>query len=1104
MYLRKKLQKRFNLLFILIIFLGILVVGTPISSNIVNSLPDLTETSTEQENDIEVDSYKSTAIEKIGNYGWDDLEVVGENVFLNDLKVIIDNDDNSHIIWSGRIDSDWFLHHKIRYTSNGSWSEITIIGETTSDFYGLMDAKLDDFGQLHICWLDDTEIKYRYYSYGSWSEEVTIDVGVQPRLDIISNDQVSIVYRKREDYYSSYYWANMISLHSWDYQIIPEFGFSYYSDTARNYDYLMSEYQGSDQMYLMTGVVRRVGNYFNYQYLLSYYLIWKENDSTPISWSGYYNEYSLESSTYHLAKPLLLSSSTGKVHFIYPIHDDNTYKLGYQKLYPTGPWTAPLNLTSKSAIKCNIVGVVDNSDRLVLMWNYITYPPEGGTSAGLYMKTLSSKTGQWSGDFLVNPGHGYTQYPSLAADSEGNLHAAWLDQNDTSRTLYYRKGWVDTDEDGLMDFEERDVYFTDPYNDDSDSDMFTDGAEYNYWIGRSVNETTAASYCNNPDVDNDTMIDGWEYNYQLDPYLDDSLSDFDSDLLTNLYEYQIHTLPNNNDTDNDAVSDYDEAIVHLSDPLDTDSDDDKLDDGLEINILTSNPLSGDTDNDTMSDWYEWAKGLNILVNDSGEDPDGEGLINYYEHIYSTHPFDNDTEDDGLTDYEEVMIYHTKPLDADGDYDGLNDIDELFGFYVPDNPFSNGTGYIFTDPNNDDTDEDSVNDYSESYNKLDPNNNDSDSDLMIDGYEWIYRFSAGLNASDPSDALTDIDGDGLTNLEESYLWTHPNNSDTDGDRFSDLEELFYGCDPRLWDTDGDGLSDYNEVIVIGTNVTNPDTDADGLNDYQEVHIYFSDPLIIDTDKDTLIDGDEVHIYNTSPAKKDTDDDLVDDNDELDFGSDPTLIDTDFDGMDDYFEWLYDLDPRVDDSQIDTEGDGIVNGDEYQYDSNPLLPDTDFDNVTDYDEIVIYFTRPDHFDTDLDGLSDYVEIFIYNTTAHDPDTDDDRIDDGEEISIGTNPLAYDTDGDGISDGQELDDKTDPLDPSDNRVIKRNRLVLISFSSIIGAMIIYYFSPFITKRIRKNVESEWVREGIRKRQQKSTDILSNDNSTTTTEQEDKTLET
>ena len=43
-------------------------------------------------------------------------------------------------------------------------------------------------------------------------------------------------------------------------------------------------------------------------------------------------------------------------------------------------------------------------------------------------------------------------------------------------------------------------------------------------------------------------------------------------------------------------------------------------------------------------------------------------------------------------------------------------------------------------------------------------------------------------------MPDTDGDGLTDHEESYWNTDPNNPDTDGDGYTDQEEVSNGYNP----------------------------------------------------------------------------------------------------------------------------------------------------------------------------------------------------------------------------------------------------------------------------------------------------------------------
>jgi len=177
--------------------------------------------------------------------------------------------------------------------------------------------------------------------------------------------------------------------------------------------------------------------------------------------------------------------------------------------------------------------------------------------------------------------------------------------------------------------------------------------------------------------------------------------------------------------------------------------------------------------------------------------------------------------------------------------------------------------------------------------------DSDSDGIPDPVE----AANGLDPLDPTDAAGDLDGDGLTNLEEFEAGTNMQNPDTDGDGISDADEIAGGTDPTRDDTDRDGLPDNVEtdtgVFVdendTGTDPLNPDTDADGALDGAEVAAG-TDLLDPDTDDDGLLDGAEV-VAGADPLNPDTDGDSVLDGAEVAAGTDPLNSDTDGDGMTD---------------------------------------------------------------------------------------------------------------------------------------------------------------------------------------------------------------
>jgi hypothetical protein len=143
------------------------------------------------------------------------------------------------------------------------------------------------------------------------------------------------------------------------------------------------------------------------------------------------------------------------------------------------------------------------------------------------------------------------------------------------------------------------------------------------------------------------------------------------------------TTPPAKDSDNDGLSDEDEAI-RATDPLNPDTDSDGLYDGYEVYESGTVPTLFDSDGDGLPDGDE----LNSFgTNPSNPDSDGDGLNDYREAIdYLTNPNAADSDGDGLDDYSELMTYFTNPMDPNTDGDIEDD-----GFEV-----NNGTDPL--DPN----------------------------------------------------------------------------------------------------------------------------------------------------------------------------------------------------------------------------------------------------------------------------------------------------------------------------------------------------------------------------------------------------------------------
>ncbi len=384
---------------------------------------------------------------------------------------------------------------------------------------------------------------------------------------------------------------------------------------------------------------------------------------------------------------------------------------------------------------------------------------------------------------------------------------------------------------------------------------------------------------------------------------------------------------------------------------------------------------------------------------------------------------------------------------------------------------------------------------------DPTVVDSDSDGMWDGFEFTFRFLTNVNSQvtqilDPIGAGEnefDPDFDGLSN-EREFLgynntadttdWSNPASSDSDGDQMPDGWEYQYGLNPvdpsdAFLDADLDNLPNYLEYLV-GSNPLLIDTDADGVSDGDEVLVHGSDPTNPDTDGDNLFDGLEVQL-GTNPNAVDTDGDGMPDGFEvLDaFGNirpvdqrlnplDPTDADEDYDGdglsnIEEYFVrdaltgnhpaeygeftnawfnyapvgWNFSLgrpftyefpvwDYYTDPFNADSDGDGLPDGyealnglhpmDPIPLDGNSILTrfpplsvsgDLDKDGLWNEREFKVRFA--------LDGTASTNSAFGASTSPWNPDSDSDGLGDGfEHHALFGNPTLQDTDADRLMDG------------------------------------------------------------------------------------------
>jgi hypothetical protein len=219
------------------------------------------------------------------------------------------------------------------------------------------------------------------------------------------------------------------------------------------------------------------------------------------------------------------------------------------------------------------------------------------------------------------------------------------------------------------------------------------------------------------------------------------------------------------------------------------------------------------------------------LSDTGPDPvypdpdldrDGDGLTNDEETRLGTDPDNPDSDGDGISDFEETDGGTAVDTDGDGVIDAL-DLDSDDDGYPDEDEGTvdrNGNGIpAYRDPaegpgTDDDLDGDGLTNDVEGTIGTDPEDSDSDGDTISDFEETDGGTAVDTDGDGVIDALdTDSDGDGLLDEDEGT-------GDVDGDGIPNYR------DP---DSDDDGIDDGEDNCPGVENPDQEDSDGDGIGD-----------------------------------------------------------------------------------------------------------------------------------------------------------------------------------------------------------------------------------------------------------------------------------
>ncbi|MDB4669363.1 hypothetical protein OAF19_01665 [bacterium] len=568
---------------------------------------------------------------------------------------------------------------------------------------------------------------------------------------------------------------------------------------------------------------------------------------------------------------------------------------------------------------------------------------------------------------------------------------------------------------------------------------------------------------------------------------DDSLTDEEEIYFTNTNPMSADTdrngvLDGEDDQDGDGLTNLAELNIYNTNPLSSDTDNDGLNDGLEV----ANAI--DSDDDGYADWLEQSEGTDPNDNTSIptrsialfeiENGSVAGADTYalgaeavltatpsLGYIFANWNGDSTATDNPLTivmDSDQSIGTTFGPDTRDSDEDGLSNYQEII--------------VLGTDPNNGDSDGDGYGDGLEQDEGTDPKDNASiptRSIILLDlengsvagadtyalgaeavltatpsaGYvfvSWNGDSTATVNPltitmdSGQSIGTTfgpdtrDSDEDGLSNYQEIIvLGTDPNNEDSDGDGYGDGLEQDEGTDPNEAEsypqrtltvpTVENGSVSGSGSYALGITATLTATPAAGyvfiswnsaiknpltitMDTNQSISAIFG-PDTRDPDADGLNNYQELVLFKTDPADSDSDDDGYPDGQEQDEGTDPNQAES------------Y---PQRTLTLLDIENGSVVGADTYalgaeaaliatpspgyvfaSWNGDSIATDNRLTITMDSDQSVGATFSQDTRDPDEDGLSNYQELVLFNTDPTDSDSDDDGYEDGQEQGEGTDP-------------------------------------------------------------------------------------------------------
>jgi len=351
--------------------------------------------------------------------------------FSEDPDIAVDASGSLHVVWRDDTPGNFEIYYKKSTNGGITWT----LGKRlsfTPGYSGKPDIAVDGWLNLHVVWPDDTpgnyEIYYRRSTDGgiTWTpaRSITVNSGDswQPAIAVDSSRNPHLVWRDDTDGNSEIY-----------YKKSKDGGATW---TSRRRLTWTSGYSGLPDMAVdSSGYLHAVWMDYAAGNVEIYY---RKSTDGGVTWAL---SRRLTHNSGYSVFPAIAVDSSGNPYVLWEDDTPGNYDIFYRKSPDGGfSWTSSKNLTWTKLMSYDPAITVDPSGNLHILWEeYIYRPswPDDPFPEVCYKKSTNGGVTWTAYEYITGTSTGSSQ-SAIAADSSGNLHAVWMNQDYCE--IFFSKG----------------------------------------------------------------------------------------------------------------------------------------------------------------------------------------------------------------------------------------------------------------------------------------------------------------------------------------------------------------------------------------------------------------------------------------------------------------------------------------------------------------------------------------------------------------------------------------------------------------------------------------------------------------------------------------